>query len=49
MTRQLLLLLQSIPCGGKQVHDANIVASMLVRGVPNLPSTTPPTSRGSAT
>jgi len=29
-------LLAAIPCGGKQVHDANIVATMLVHGVPNL-------------
>ena len=29
-------LLEKIPCGGKQVHDANIVATMLVHGVPNL-------------
>ena len=33
---ELLALLISIPCGGKQVHDANIVATMLVNGVPNL-------------
>ena len=33
---KLLDLLATIPCGGKQVHDANIVATMLVHGVPNL-------------
>ena len=33
---ELLILLAQIPCGGKQVHDANIVATMLVYGVPNL-------------
>jgi predicted nucleic acid-binding protein len=33
---ELLTLLSTIPCGGKQVHDANIVATMLVHGVPNL-------------
>ncbi len=36
VTQQLLALLAAIPCGGKQVHDANIVATMLVHGVPNL-------------
>jgi predicted nucleic acid-binding protein len=36
VTRQLLALLAAIPCGGKQVHDANIVATMLVHGIPNL-------------
>ncbi len=36
VTQELLALLAAIPCGGKQVHDANIVATMLVRGVPNL-------------
>ena len=33
---ELLALLAAIPCGGKQVHDANIVATMLVHGVSNL-------------
>lgn len=33
---RLLDLLAAIPCGGKKVHDANIVATMLVNGVPNL-------------
>lgn len=29
----LLVLLAEVPCSGKQVHDANIVATMLVHGV----------------
>ena len=33
---RLLALLGSVPCGGKQVHDANIVATMLAHGVPTL-------------
>ena len=36
VTQQLYLLLDPIPCGGKQVHDANIVATMLAFGVPEL-------------
>ncbi len=36
VTRGWLALLAAIPCGGKQVHDANIVATMLVHDVPNL-------------
>lgn len=32
----LLSLLAAVPCSGKQVHDANIVATMLAHGVPNL-------------
>lgn len=36
VTAQLLTLLYSVPCGGKQVHDANIVATMLAHGIPNL-------------
>lgn len=36
ITEQLFLLLEQIPCGGKQVHDANIVATMLAYGVPRL-------------
>jgi predicted nucleic acid-binding protein len=31
-----LNLLASIPCAGKQVHDANIVATMLAHGIPKL-------------
>jgi len=30
---RLLSLLDEIPCGGKQVHDANVVATMLVHGI----------------
>lgn len=33
---QLLDLLDQIPCGGKQVHDANVVATMLVHGIDTL-------------
>lgn len=36
VTETLLELLARIPCGGKQVHDANIVATMLVNRIPNL-------------
>lgn len=30
---RLLLLLEAIDCSGKRVHDANVVATMLVHGV----------------
>jgi predicted nucleic acid-binding protein len=30
---RLLALLDGIECGGKQVHDANVVATMLVHGI----------------
>ena len=30
---RLLALLDDIDCGGKQVHDANVVATMLVHGI----------------
>ncbi|MEO9223310.1 MAG: type II toxin-antitoxin system VapC family toxin [Mycobacteriaceae bacterium] len=30
---RLLELLETIECGGKQVHDANVVATMLVHGI----------------
>jgi predicted nucleic acid-binding protein len=33
VTDRLLGLLADVPCGGKQVHDANLVATMLVHGV----------------
>jgi len=33
---QLLNLLAAIPCAGKQVHDANIVATMLAHGIAKL-------------
>ncbi|WP_148650020.1 type II toxin-antitoxin system VapC family toxin [Nostoc sp. NIES-3756] len=36
MTERLLTLMAEIPSGGKQVHDANIVATMLVYGIPQL-------------
>ena len=36
VTAKLLDLLLQFPSGGKQVHDANIVATMLVYGVPTL-------------
>lgn len=36
VTRQLLLLMRQFPTGGNQVHDANIVATMLVYGIDTL-------------
>lgn len=36
VTRQLLELMGNYPIGGKQVHDANIVATMLVYDIPCL-------------
>jgi len=36
VTGHLLNLLASIPCAGKQVHDANIVATMLAHGIQKL-------------
>ncbi|HEX3714761.1 MAG TPA: type II toxin-antitoxin system VapC family toxin [Trebonia sp.] len=33
VTDRLLGLLGDVECGGKQVHDANLVATMLVHGV----------------
>ena len=33
VTDQFLMLLGSVPVGGKQVHDANIVATMLAHGL----------------
>jgi predicted nucleic acid-binding protein len=33
---RLLALLDDIDCGGKQVHDASVVATMLVHGVDTL-------------
>lgn len=35
-TEMLVRLLERHPVGGKQVHDANIVATMLVNGIKNL-------------
>lgn len=34
--RELLGLMESYPMGGKQIHDANIVATMLAFGIPIL-------------
>lgn len=36
VTDQLLQLLRDIPLGGKQVHDANIIATMKAYGIPSL-------------
>jgi predicted nucleic acid-binding protein len=36
VTGRLLHLLTAVKLGGKQVHDANIVATMLEYGIPNL-------------
>ncbi|MGH8499608.1 MAG: type II toxin-antitoxin system VapC family toxin [Methylococcales bacterium] len=36
VTEHLLTLLESYPIGGKQTHDANIVATMLAYGIPCL-------------
>ncbi len=36
VTAELLTLLAAVTCGGKQVHDANIVATMRTYGIPNL-------------
>jgi predicted nucleic acid-binding protein len=36
VTEKLITLLETIPLGGKQVHDANIVATMLVYGMGHL-------------
>ncbi len=36
VTEQLLALMEQIAMGGKQVHDANIVATMLAYGIPSL-------------
>ena len=33
VTERLLGLLADIECGGRQVHDANVIATMLVHGV----------------
>ena len=34
MTSHLDNLLTSYPCGGRQVYDVNIVATMLAHGIP---------------
>lgn len=36
VTERLLTLMEEIFSGGRQVHDANIVATMLVYGIPQL-------------
>jgi predicted nucleic acid-binding protein len=36
VTSRLLALLREIPAGGKQIHDANIVATMLAYHIPTL-------------
>jgi predicted nucleic acid-binding protein len=36
VTSQLLTLLASVACAGKQVHDANIVATMLAHNISKL-------------
>lgn len=36
VTEKLLELMEQVPIGGKQVHDANIVATMLIHGVHHL-------------
>jgi predicted nucleic acid-binding protein len=33
---QFLTLLAAVACGGRQVYDANIVATMLAHGIPNV-------------
>lgn len=36
VTAQLLRLLEEVQTGGKQIHDANIVATMMVHGIATL-------------
>lgn len=36
VTDQLVALLKEFPTGGKQIHDANIIATMLVYGIDTL-------------
>jgi predicted nucleic acid-binding protein len=36
VTGSLLSLLLAVACSGKQVHDANIVATMLAQGITRL-------------
>lgn len=36
VTTHLFNLLAQVPVGGKQIHDANIVATILAHGIPNL-------------
>ena len=39
VTTQLLALMKAYPTSGKQVHDANVVATMLVNGIDTLLTT----------
>lgn len=39
VTTQLLALMKAVPTGGKQVHDANVVATMLAYGIDTLLTT----------
>jgi predicted nucleic acid-binding protein len=36
VTEKLLELIESVEVGGRQIHDANIVATMLANGIPAL-------------
>lgn len=36
VTERLLLLIEQVTVGGRQIHDANIVATMLVYNIPQL-------------
>ncbi len=36
VTTELMKLIQIVNVGGKQIHDANIVATMLVYGIPQI-------------
>ncbi|MGI9188847.1 MAG: type II toxin-antitoxin system VapC family toxin [Longimicrobiaceae bacterium] len=36
VTAELLQLLEEVPAGGKQIHDANIVATMIVHEIDSL-------------
>lgn len=36
VTQALITLVQSIPVGGRQIHDANLVATMLTYGINEL-------------
>ena len=36
VTARLLSLLSQVPVGGRQIHDANIAATMQVRGISGL-------------
>jgi predicted nucleic acid-binding protein len=36
VTTHLEILLVAVACGGRQIYDANIVATMLAHGIPNV-------------